>query len=112
MLCFFLVRVVIKLKSIIMKKLSIAIVLVSASFGFAKAQTTEAATTKAQTTQTATAEMKIDTAAGNAAVENITVEPVKAEEAAVKVEEIKKQTPAETKQKARMEKKEAKKLVE
>ncbi len=95
-----------------MKKLSIAIVLVSASFGFAKAQTTETAANKVQPAETAATAMKIDTAAGNAAVETMKAEPVKAEEAAVKAEEIKKETPAEIKQKARMEKKEAKKLVE
>ncbi|KIA90198.1 hypothetical protein OA86_06345 [Kaistella jeonii] len=104
--CFFGVRVVLKIKSIIMKKLSIAIVLVGLSVSFAKAQTTDTKS-KVKTEAAVVAEVKADTTVVNPAAEATKVETMKMEEA-----EVKKEMPADTKQKARMEKKEAKKLVE
>ncbi len=94
-----------------MKKLSIAIVLVSAGFGFAKAQTTESATTKVKTEATLSNAVKADTAVMITPAESIKVEEaVKAE--TVPVEAVKKETPAEMKQKAKLEKKAAKNSVE
>ena len=86
-----------------MKKLSIAIVLVGLSASFAKAQSTEQKS-KVKTENAAVAEVKADIAP---AAEAAKVETMNMEETKVRNE-----SPADLKQKATLEQKEKKKLVE
>ena len=89
-----------------MKKLSIAIVLVGLSASFAKAQSTEQKS-KVKTENAAVAEVKADTTVVAPAAEAAKVETMNMEETKERNE-----SPADLKQKATLEQKEKKKLVE
>lgn len=90
-----------------MKKLSIAVVLVAASFTFAKAQVTDSTSkVKVETAVVAPVEMKADTSVMAPATDDVKMEAMKEDQMEVKADVT------ADKQKARKEKREAKKLVE